>query len=81
MNEFEKMKLEVDLKNFTSRNFEAPVECRNEYQIRFYLSELSDKIKEYETQFKYVPAWAYALLAQYNIAHSQFIQKRSEKIL
>ncbi len=77
MSEFEKRKLEADLKNFTTRNFERPGDCRNLDQIRFYVSELCLKIDEYERRFNYVPTWAYALLAQYNMVqnsmlHTQF---------
>ncbi len=74
MSEFEIKKLEMDFKMFTSRNFTRPNECRNAEQIRFYLGELSRKIDEYETKFKYVPSLAYALLAQYNIAHNRIVQ-------
>ena len=73
MNDYERKKLEMDLKNFTSRNFERPSNCRNLDQIRFYVRELCVKIDEYETRFNYVPSWAYALLAQYNYAQNRMI--------
>ena len=66
MSEFEKKQLELDLKNFTSRNFVKPAECRNLEQIRFYISELCVKIEEYKKRFDYVPNTAYYLLSQYN---------------
>jgi len=77
MSEFEKKKLEVELKKFTTQNFERPGDCRNLDQIRFYVKELCVKIDEYERHFNYVPAWAYSLLAQYNMMqnsmlHTQF---------
>ena len=66
MTDYEQQKIEMELRVFTSRNFERPSECRNLEQIRFYVRELCLKIEELEDQFKYVPNWAYSLLAQYN---------------
>lgn len=66
MSEFEKKHLEMELKNFASRNFIRPSECRNLDQIRFYIGELCLKIEEYKKRFNYVPSTAYALLSQYN---------------
>lgn len=66
MSEFEKKHLELELKNFTSRNFVRPSDCRNLDQIRFYIGELCAKIEDYKRRFNYVPNVAYALLSQYN---------------
>jgi hypothetical protein len=66
MSEFEKKHLEVELKNFTSRNFVRPAECTNLEQIRFYIGELCAKIEHYKKRFNYVPNTAYSLLSQYN---------------
>ena len=74
MSEFDRSKIELELKSFTSRNFEQPSDCRNPEQIRFYVSELCSKIQELEHRFKYVPDWAYSLLAQYNAKQSGMIQ-------
>lgn len=73
MSEFEKKKLEIDLKNFTSRNFVRPSDCRNLTQIQFYVRELCLKIDEYESRFNYVPSWAYSLLSQYNLVQNRLI--------
>lgn len=75
MNGYEHKKLELELRSFTSRNFERPADCRNLDQIRFYVKELCDKIEEYNSRFNYVPEWAYALLAQYNAHQNKFIQR------
>jgi hypothetical protein len=75
MSDFEKRKLEIELRNFTTRNFERPSDCRNLDQIRFYVKELCDKIDEYERRFNYVPTWAYSLLAQYNMAQNGMLLK------
>ncbi|MCK6618307.1 MAG: hypothetical protein L6Q51_11765 [Cyclobacteriaceae bacterium] len=77
MTDLEKRKLELELRSFTSRNFERPSECRNLDQIRFYVQELCTKIEEYRDRFNYVPNWAYSLLAQYNakqnfMIHTEF---------
>lgn len=79
MSEFERNKIELELKSFTSRNFEKPSDCKNAEQIRFYVKELCNKIQEFEGRFNYVPNWAYSLLAQYNarqngILHVEFIE-------
>jgi len=74
MSEFERTKLEIDLRNFTSRNFIRPSDCRNITQIQFYVRELCLKIDEYESRFSYVPAWAHSLLAQYNLVQNKLVQ-------
>lgn len=74
MSDFEKKRVEVELKAFTSRNFEKPSECRNLDQIRFYVRELCIKIEELEDRFNYVPQWAYSLLAQYNSRQNAILQ-------
>ena len=73
MSIFEQKKIELELKSFTSRNFEKPSHCKNSEQIRYYVSELCKKIEALERQFNYVPAWAYTLLAQYNAAQNSLI--------
>lgn len=73
MTDYERNKLEMDLRSFTSRNFEKPSECRNLEQIRFYVQELCSKIEEYQSRFNYVPNWAYGLLAQYNAKQNHMI--------
>jgi hypothetical protein len=73
MTQYERQKLEVELRSFTSRNFERPSECRNLDQIRFYVQELCQKIEEYQRRFNYVPNYAYSLLAQYNARQNGMI--------
>lgn len=73
MTDYEKTKLEVALKEFTSRNFEKPDKCKNLGQIRYYIRELCLKIEEYETKFQYVPECAYSLLSQYNLVQNSLI--------
>jgi hypothetical protein len=80
MTEYEKKKLEMDFRNFTNRNFERPSECRNLAQIRFYVSELCDKIEEYKKRFNYVPEWAYTLLSQYNAKQNSMVHVEFVKI-
>ena len=75
MSDFERKKIELELKAFTSKNFEKPSECKNLAQIRFYVSELSQKITDLYTSVGYVPEWAYVLLAQYNSAQNKFLSK------
>jgi len=73
MSDYEKLKLEIELKNFASKNFVKPSDCRNIDQIRFYIRELCTKIEEYERRFNYVPQSIYSLLANYNRVQSNMI--------
>jgi hypothetical protein len=73
MSDFEKRKIDSELREFTSKNFERPADCKNSEQIRFYISELGSKIIEIEGRFSYVPSWAYTLLAQYNAKQNSLI--------
>lgn len=75
MSEFEKKHLEIELKNFTSRNFVRPSECRNQDQIRFYIKELCDRIEDYRKRFNYVPNTAYSLLSQYNSRQNSMLYR------
>jgi hypothetical protein len=74
MTDYERQKLEMELRAFTSRNFEKPSDCKNLDQIRFYVKELCSKIEEYQARFNYVPSCAYGLLAQYNAKQNHLIQ-------
>jgi len=75
MTPYERKKLEMELRTFTSKNFEKPSECKNLDQIRFYVQELCSKIEEYQNRFSYVPSWAFGLLAQYNALQNSMIEK------
>lgn len=63
----------MELRSFTSKNFEKPSDCKNLDQIRFYVKELCLKIENLEVNGQYVPQWAYALLAQYNDRQNSMI--------
>jgi len=73
MSDWEKKKLETELKNFTNRNFELPRNCRTLEQTRFYIRELCAKIEEYQQRFDYVPEWAYTLIAQYSQVQNRML--------
>ena len=73
MTEYQRQKLEMELRSFVSRNFERPSECRNLDQIQYYVQELCSKIEEYQQKFNYVPDCAYGLLAQYNARQSNMV--------
>lgn len=75
MSDYERKRLEMELRAFTNKNFEKPANCRNLDQIRFYVQELCTKIEEYKREFDYVPNWAYALLAQYTAKQNTLIQR------
>lgn len=67
MNSWERKKVEMELKAFTSRHFVAPSACKDLEQIRFYVKALCEKIDEYKVDKGFVPDYAYTLLAQYNV--------------
>ena len=79
MSNFERRKLEMDMINFITRNFESPSNCRNIDQIRFYIRELWLKIEEYESHFDFVPNSAYSFLAQYNLIQNHLIRSECRK--
>jgi len=72
---FSRKEVDNELKNFTTRNFENPDDCKDLEQIRFYVRELCLKIEELEKRFEYVPNSAYALLAQYNSQQNTILSK------
>jgi hypothetical protein len=72
---FDRKKVDTELQNFASRNFERPADCKDLEQIRFYVRELCMKIEELERRFEYVPSSAYSLLAQYNSQQNSIISK------
>ena len=73
MSGYEKKQVEKEFKSFTNRNFEKPSRCKNIDQVRFYVNELSQKIKELKRKFNYVPDSAYALLTQYNKLQNRMV--------
>jgi hypothetical protein len=77
--DYEKTRLDVALRDFTTRNFEKPSVCKNLDQLRFYIRELCLKIEEYETKFHYVPEWAYVLLTQYNQKQNSLLLQDFQK--
>ena len=79
MSDFEKKKVELELKAFATSNFVKPTDCRNLDQIRFYISELCGKIDSYNKRFNYVPESAYTLLAQYNARQNSILYQEFVK--
>lgn len=74
MSPYDPHKVESDLRTFTLRNFEQPMDCKDLEQVRFYVRELRLKIEELESKFDYVPQWAYTLLAQYNARQNTMLR-------
>ncbi len=73
MSPFEQKKLDLEFERFVSQHFDKPRNCRNLDQIRFYVNELSGKIKELKQNFNYVPDQAYTLLSKYNELQNSMI--------
>ena len=75
MSDYERHRIEIKFKEFTSKNFEKPTKCRNLEQIRYYIRELCHTIEEMESKHSFVPTGAYSLLAQYNARQNSFINQ------
>jgi hypothetical protein len=80
MTRFEQKKLDVEFNRFTKMNFDKPQKCKSIGQIRYYVDELSIKIKEFKASFNYVPNSAHALLSQYNAAQNRLIHKNFQEV-
>ncbi len=66
MTDYERKKIELELKSFIAKNFDRPMACKNLEQIRFYVRELSLKIEALEKEYAFVPDFVFTLLTQYN---------------
>ena len=75
MTRFEQKRLDLEFSKFTKMNFDNPQKCKSIGQIRYYMEELSDKIKDLKQSFNYVPGSAHVLLSQYNAAQNRLIHK------
>jgi hypothetical protein len=73
MSDYERQRIDLELKQFANRHFEKPLDCKNLEQIRFYIRELCFIIEDYEHKVNYVPKWVYTLLAQYNARQNSFL--------
>jgi hypothetical protein len=79
MTRFEQKRLDVEFSRFTKMNFDKPQKCRNIDQIRYYMNELSAKIREFKQSFNYVPDAAHILMSQYNSAQNRLIHKNFQE--
>ena len=75
MKRFEQKKLDIAFSRFAKMNFDKPQKCRSIGQIRYYITELSEKIKELKNSFNYVPGAAHILLSEYNAEQNRLIHK------
>lgn len=73
MSGLEKKRIDRAFQLFAMRNFEKPRKCKNVEQVRFYLQELTETVKQYEEDFAYVPGAAYKLLSEYNTLHNSMV--------
>ncbi len=80
MTRFEQKKLDSEFIKFTRMNFDKPQKCKSIGQIRYYMDELSDKIKDLKYSFNYVPNAAHILLSQYNAAQNRLIHKNYQQV-
>ena len=80
MTRFEQKKLDVEFTKFTKMNFDKPQKCKSIGQIRYYMEELSDKIKDLKRSFNYVPNSAHILLSQYNAEQNRLIHKNYQEV-
>jgi len=79
MGTYEKNKIDVEFKKFTSLNFEKPTKCKSLCQIQYYMKELASKIKELKKRFNYVPDKAFILLTEYNGIVNNLVFKSYEE--
>lgn len=63
----------MEWKCCVNKHFEKPAACRNADQIRFYISELSNRMREFESAGIQIPDWAASLLAQYNLQQNKLV--------
>lgn len=80
MTRYQEKKLEQEFTKFAKMNFDNPQKCKSIGQIRYYMQELTDKINEFKSSFKFVPAAAYTLLSQYNAAQNKLIYKNFQEV-
>ena len=80
MTRFEQKRLDLEFSRFTKMNFDKPQKCKSIGQIRYYMNELSNKIKDLKRSFNYVPDSAHALLSQYNAAQDRLIHKNFQEV-
>ena len=80
MTRFEQKKLDVEFNKFAKMNFDKPQKCKSIGQIRYYINELSTKIKEFKASSNYVPNSAHTLLSQYNAAQNRLIHKNFQEV-
>ena len=73
MSDYERKKIDLELRSFVSKHLEKPANCQNFEQIRFYITELAARIEALQHAFDYVPEWAYSMLAQYNEKQNSFL--------
>jgi hypothetical protein len=73
MTDYERKKIDIELRSFVSRHLKKPASCHNREQIRFYISELAARIEALQRAFHYAPEWAYSMLAQYNERQNSFL--------
>jgi hypothetical protein len=73
MTEYERKKIEFELKAFTSKHLQKPSECKNPDQIRFYLNELAERIEALERTCNYAPDWGYVMLALSNAKQNSLL--------
>lgn len=80
MSNFEKKRVEKDLRKFISNHFVKPSRCQNVGQIQYYVAELSNKIEELKRRSGYVPNYAYQLLSQYNSSQNSIIHQEFKRM-
>lgn len=77
MTAYEKVRIDQEMRVFALKSFEKPAFCRNAEQVRYYSTEWRAKIAEYESQYNFVPAWAYALLEEYLSKETMMLEKKT----
>ncbi|HEY0742475.1 MAG TPA: hypothetical protein VGD40_13465 [Chryseosolibacter sp.] len=75
MTNYQRQKIDIELKAFVSSHLKKPSSCYRSSDIRLYINALTQKIQALEELFNYAPDWAYAMLAEYAMKLNTFVSK------
>jgi hypothetical protein len=73
MTDYERKKIEMELKVFASKHLEKPSEYRNPDQVRFYVKAMAKEIETLKKKCNYAPPWAYTMPAQCNAMQNSLL--------
>lgn len=75
MTNFKKKRIEGEFRALARRHTTFPRNSQDLTDIQQRIKHLASTIEAFESQFNYVPAWAYELLSKYNALQNRMILK------